>query len=134
MPEEPPRRRITDRDRRRWSDDRLDDLKEDVDELQAEHRAVARVPGELAALSRAFEQYQGATETMLAEMRTDIRELRHENRTAHKRVAHGRDPETAEPLPKQAVTLTWGAVAKIATILAAFFGPTAALVAALLGS
>jgi hypothetical protein len=133
--DEPPRRRISDRDRRRWNDDRLDDLKENVDDLQAEHRAVARLPGEVAAISRLLEQYMAATDSRLDRMHTTLERLRDENRVAHKRVAYGVDPEDGTtPLPPHPATLTWGAVAKIATIIGTFFGSAAIIVAALLSA
>lgn len=124
----PPRRRIADRDRRRWSDDRLDDNRDTVerrlDALERFQAVIAQVPGLMQGLEDSVERLD-----------KDVRELRQENRLQHKRVAYGVDPEDGKtPLPQRPVTLTWGAVAKIATILAAFFGPTAALVAALLGA
>jgi hypothetical protein len=79
VPEPQPRRRISDKDRRRWSDDRLDDFKADVlsdiEDLKLDRRVFARLPGEVAALNRALEQ-----------LHKDVRELRQENRSAHTRV------------------------------------------------
>lgn len=82
-PEQPPRRRITDKDRRRWSDDRLDDLKGDFEDLEAEHRAIAALYRELAPIRSLLDQYMKATDSRLDRMHTDIRELRKENRDAH---------------------------------------------------
>jgi chromosome segregation ATPase len=80
VPDQPqPRRRTTDRDRRRWSDDRLDDFRETterrLDDLERFERLVAQVPGLM----------QGVKE-QLEETQKDVRELRSENRQAHTRV------------------------------------------------
>jgi hypothetical protein len=152
VPDQPqPRRRITDSERRRWSDKALDMLgrrveshAEDIEELRAEMRAVSRLPGEMASLTRAFERFRENTITDLmqlredskedfAEVRKDIRELRADNRQQHKRVAYGVDPEDGKtPLPAQPATLTWGGVLKVATAVSLVLGPIAIIVAALL--
>jgi hypothetical protein len=127
QPQQPPRRRATDRDRRRWSDPRLDDLKEDVEDKA--DRA------ELVALNRVLEQYMKTTDSRLDRMHGTLEKLRDENRAQHKRVAYGLDPEDGKtPLPPRPATLTWATVAQAVTIIGAFFGSAAIIVAALLSA
>jgi hypothetical protein len=136
VPDEPaPRRRISDKDRRRWSDPRLDDLKDDVEDVQAEQRAIAALYRQLAPLPKLLEQYMKTTDARLDRMHAALENLRDENRLQHRRVAYGLDPQDGKtPLPPQPTTLTWGAVAKVATIIGTFFGAAAIIVAALLSA
>jgi Sec-independent protein translocase protein TatA len=92
VPDQPPRRRITDNDRRRWNDKALDLLGErveshaqDIEEVRAELRAVSRLPAEMAALSRAFDTFREDVKEDNAETRKDIRELRAEDRAHFER-------------------------------------------------
>jgi hypothetical protein len=147
VPEPQPRRRQTDKDRRRWNDLALDLLgqrveshAEDIEDVKAEMRAVARLPAEFAAFRREFEEWKSERRDDLielrksdAETRDELRELRRENREQHRRVAYGMDPRDGKtPLPPRPATLTWGSVAKVATIIGTFFGSAAIIVAALL--
>jgi hypothetical protein len=128
-----PRRRVTDQERRRWNDTALDLLREDLEDVQSEQRAIAALYRRLAPIPNLLEQYMKTTDARLDRMHNIVEKVREENRTAHRNIAYGKDPEDGEKqLPPQPATLTWGAVAKIATILAAFFAPTAALVAAVI--
>lgn len=106
MPGDPPRRRISDRDRRRWNDkaldllgDRVESHAEDLEELRLELRPVSRLPQEFASFRREFDEWKSERRDDVTELRKDIRELRSENRTAHKRVVRGQDPENGEQLP-----------------------------------
>src|SRR4051812_18172628 len=99
VPDQPPRRRMSDRDRRRWTDNALDMLKQQMDsnaeeiaDLRAELRAVARLPPEVAAFRREFDDWKTERREDIREFRNDIAELQKENKLAHKRIAHGKDP------------------------------------------
>lgn len=136
---QPPRRRISDRDRRRWNDQALDLLDErveshaqDIEDMQRMLRDLPQLRSEFSAFRREFDEWKAERRDDVTELRTDIRELRGENRRAHKRVAYGRDPETAELLPATRAALTWGAVLKVASAVSLVLGPIAVIVAALL--
>jgi hypothetical protein len=134
-PQPQPRRRMTDRDRRRWTDQALDMLKDDVDDVQSEQRAIAALYRRLAPLPELLERYMKTTDARLDRMHTALENLRDENRLQHRRVAYGMDPEDGKtPLPPQPALLTWGGVAKVATIMGTFFGAAAVIVAALLSA
>jgi hypothetical protein len=136
VPDEPqPRRRISDRERRRWNDQAWDMLKEDVEDVQSEQRAIAALYRKLAPLPDVLEQHMKTTDRRLDRLDTTLEKLIDENREQHRRVAYGLDPKDGKtPLPPQPATLTWGAVAKVATIIGTFFGSAAIIVAALLAS
>jgi hypothetical protein len=134
VPDQPPRRRSVDNERRRWNDQAFDLLADDVEELKLDHRALSRLPAEMAALRREFEEWKLERREDITEFRTDIRELQQENRVAHGRLARGRDPLDGGELPALPTKLTWGDVVKIATAVGLVIAPIAAIVAALLGS
>jgi hypothetical protein len=128
-----PRRRLTDKDRRRWNDQAFDMLKDDVEDVQSEQRAIAALYRQLAPLPELLAQYMKTTDARLDRMHTALENLRDENRLQHRRVAYGLDPQDGKtPLPPQPAVLTWGGVAKVATIIGTFFGSAAVIVAALL--
>lgn len=137
---DPPRRRMTDHDRRRWNDtaldllgDRVSSHGEDIEDLRAEHRAVASLAPEMAAFRREFEEWKTERRDDIAEFRADIRELQAENRIAHGRLARGKDPKDGTELPPLPAKLSWGDVLKVATAVSLVLGPIAVIVAALLG-
>jgi hypothetical protein len=134
VPDQPqPRRRTTDRERRSWPDARLNDLKDDFEDLQAEQRALAALYRKLAPLPDLLAQYMKTTDGRLDRMHDTLEKLRDENREQHRRVAYGMDPQDGKtPLPPQPATLTWGAVGRVATIIGTFFGAAAIIVAAML--
>jgi hypothetical protein len=135
VPDQQPRRRQTDKDRRSWPDARLNDLKDDFEDLQAEQRALAALYRKLAPVPDLLEQYMKTTDRRLDRIDTGLEKLRDENREQHRRVAYGMDPRDGKtPLPPQPATLTWGSVAKVATIIGTFFGSAAIIVAALLAA
>jgi hypothetical protein len=135
VPDQQPRRRISDKDRRSWPDARLNDLKNDFEDLQAEQRALAALYRKLAPVPDLLEQYMKTTDRRLDRIDTGLEKLRDENREQHRRVAYGMDPRDGKtPLPPQPATLTWGSVAKVATIIGTFFGSAAIIVAALLAA
>jgi TolA-binding protein len=80
VPDQPqPRRRISDKDRRRWSDDRLDDFRDTTE----------RRFDRLEHFERLFRDSIGLMQGLqdqLDETQKDVRELRAENRQAHTRV------------------------------------------------
>lgn len=139
MPDQPPRRRITDNDRRRWNDkaldllgDRVESHSEDIEDLRAEHRAVANLAPQMAAFRREFDEWKTERREDIAEFRTDIRELQTENRIAHGRLARGKDPVDGKELPPLPAKLSWGDVLKVATAVSLVLGPIAVIIAALL--
>jgi hypothetical protein len=134
VPDQPPRRRATDSERRRWNDKAFDLLAGDVEEIQLEHRVLSRLPGEMAALRREFEEWKTERREDIGEFRADIRELQQENRIAHGRLARGRDPMDGKELPPLPARVAWGDVVKIATAVGIVLAPIAAIVAALLGA
>jgi hypothetical protein len=135
VPDQQPRRRISDKDRRSWPDARLNDLKNDFEDLQAEQRALAALYRKLAPVPDLLEQYMKTTDRRLDRIDNNVEKLRDENREQHRRVAYGMDPRDGKtPLPPQPATLTWGSVAKVATIIGTFFGSAAIIVAALLAA
>jgi hypothetical protein len=134
VPDQPqPRRRTTDRERRSWPDARLNDLKDDFEDLQAEQRALAALYRKLAPVPDLLAQYMTATDRRLDRMHDTLEKLRDENREQHRRVAYGVDPQDGKtPLPPQPATLTWGAVLKILTLFGVFFTAVSTIVAAVL--
>jgi hypothetical protein len=114
-----PRRRITDHDRRRWPDERLDEQHDLVDELRRDLGAALRAVSRLEGLRDVAEAQRDLIETQAArisdlksDMRVNqqaIRGLEHTVRqrfdvvdVAHDRTekrARGIDPDTQEPLP-----------------------------------
>jgi len=135
VPDQQPRRRLSDKDRRSWPDARLNDLKDDFEDLQAEQRALAALYRKLAPVPDLLEQYMKTTDRRLDRIDNNVEKLRDENREQHRRVAYGMDPrDGTTPLPPQPATLTWGSVAKVATIIGTFFGSAAIIVAALLAA
>jgi hypothetical protein len=69
VPDQQPRRRISDKDRRRWSDDRLDDFREvterRLDGLERFQRLMGQVPGLMESIRDGQERQD-----------SDIRDLR----------------------------------------------------------
>jgi hypothetical protein len=151
VPDQQPRRRQTDKDRRAWPDERLN-------ELLASHERLSEIVGEQgkqiavlvsqaeddADLRTALSRLPDRVNELKATHHRDMKDVRDEFRgrfnkidVAHDRTetrAKGVDPDTEEPLPPPRVTLTWGGVAKIITIFAAILAPTAAVIAALIQS
>lgn len=134
-PDPSPRRRRTDhahphrRAEDRWPPERLDDLKEEFEDLRSEQRAIAVLYRKLDAVPAVFEQYtKGAdarfeqyvktTDARLDRMHTALENLRNENKAAHHNIAYGKDPEDEKkPLPPQKTVpvITWGMVGKFLT-------------------
>jgi uncharacterized membrane protein YccC len=126
MADEHPRRRITDRDRRRWPDERLDEMNEALQENNRDTakalRAVARLEGmrDVAEAQRDLIEFQGQRVTDIARSLTEVARTAARNTAqlaqiqrdldrrfdavdeAHERTekrATGVDPDTGEPLP-----------------------------------
>jgi ABC-type transporter Mla subunit MlaD len=72
VPDQPPRRRITDKDRRQWSDARLTDRQGVVDRrldtLEEFQRVMAQVPGLMSGLQEQLEETQKDVREMRARM------------------------------------------------------------------
>lgn len=120
--------------------DRQQEQNEDIAELRLEMRALLALPptiaaqmntleGRLKAQEASFDEWKVERRQDLVEIRDDIKDLQEEARTAHHRLAYGKDPETNKPLPPQPAKLTWGTVAQIITVEAAILGPCVALAA-----
>jgi N12 class adenine-specific DNA methylase len=116
---DPPRRRMTDHDRRRWPDERLDEQHDLVDELRRDLQAALRAVSRLEGLRDVAEAQRDLIETQAArisdlrgDMRVNQRAIKELENTVRQRfdvvdVAHDRtekratgvDPDTGEPLP-----------------------------------
>jgi hypothetical protein len=114
-----PRRRITDHDRRRWPDERLDEQHDLVDEMRRDLQAALRAVSRLEGLRDVAEAQRDLIETQAArisdlrgDMRINQRSIKDLESTVRQRfdvvdVAHDRtekratgvDPDTGEPLP-----------------------------------
>lgn len=122
----PPRRRDNDKDRRRWPDERLDDLKEAQDDLDDEMAVYRRLPDRVSALR---DQVSGAREALevesqrVTDIRADLRDVsqrvsrmgerlalmdrkldkhikyEEEQHERQEQLARGTDPDTDEALP-----------------------------------
>ena len=82
MSDDPPRRRRADNDRRRWSDDRLDDLADDVDDLKNTAEGLSLLPERvvgirdlLVRVERQLDQTDQRSEQRNAEIRGDIKRI-----------------------------------------------------------
>lgn len=139
--EDPPRRRMTDKDRRRWPDERLDDMRTDVDDVENQVQALRLLPERVkglrevvAALDESIGTQGQRTTDLRADVRslqTSVREIRRELRAltelvatrfddvdvAHDRTekrAQGVDPDTGERVKTQ-----WAEVFKTIVLPAA---------------
>jgi hypothetical protein len=125
VPDEPPRRRITDRDQ----EQAVDLLNERLDRYA---RRLARLEDKMDAVAKDLRDDMREDN---AQLRTEILEFRKESKTAHHNIAYGKDPEDhRKQLPPQPATLTWGTVAKAVTLFVAIFTPTTAVIVAVLGA
>lgn len=126
MGDDPPRRRISDRDRRRWPDERLDEMNETVQAIERDAakalRALVRLEGmrDVAEAQRDLIDFQSQRITDIARTQSEIARSVARNTaalariqrdqetrfdavdTAHERTekrALGVDPDTGDPLP-----------------------------------
>jgi uncharacterized surface protein with fasciclin (FAS1) repeats len=132
MPSEPPRRRITDRDRRRWTDKALDLLDErvgthaeDIERLQVRDEELTKLRSEMTAFRREFDEWKLERRDDITEVRKDIRELRTEQGQAFARNfrEHKAVQSTADRIVKNVVPTRWDKAKDFATILSLLLMP-----------
>jgi DNA repair ATPase RecN len=125
VPDQPPRRRTTDRDRRRWNDQAWDMLKEDVEDVQSEQRAIAALYRKLAPLPDVLEQYMKTVDRRLDRIEKGQEKLTEESRqsfernfTEHKQVQAKTNEIAANVEPTR-----WSKVKDFATFIAVLIVP-----------
>jgi DNA repair ATPase RecN len=126
VPDQPqPRRRISDRDRRRWNDQAWDMLKEDVEDVQSEQRAIAALYRKLAPLPDVLEQYMKTVDRRLDRIEKGQEKLTEESRqsfernfTEHKQVQAKTNEIAANVEPTR-----WSKVKDFATFIAVLIVP-----------
>jgi DNA repair ATPase RecN len=125
VPDQPPRRRTTDRERRRWNDQAWDMLKEDVEDVQSEQRAIAALYRKLAPLPDVLEQYMKTVDRRLDRIEKGQEKLTEESRqsfernfTEHKQVQAKTNEIAANVEPTR-----WSKVKDFATFIAVLIVP-----------
>ena len=123
---DPPRRRMTDKERRRWPDERLDDLKEDLEDVEHQLQALRMLPDRVKGIREGVDSVREAEHTngqRITDLRADLRTLAqsvgrisqrlqalHEKIDEHieeervtldglEKLGRGIDPKNGEPLP-----------------------------------
>lgn len=85
MPDETPRRRAADRDRRRWTDHRLDDLADEVRALGPVGGQVIRAEARLAGLVEEVDNFKGWIGDVETRLRADLNREREDRQAAEQR-------------------------------------------------
>jgi ABC-type transporter Mla subunit MlaD len=125
VPDQHPRRRISDRERRRWNDQAWDMLKEDVEDVQSEQRAIAALYRKLAPLPDVLEQHMKTTDRRLDRLDNTLEKVLDEQRQSFERnfTEHQQVQAKTNEIAANVEPTRWSKVKDYATFISVLIVP-----------